>query len=597
MPQSGFTPLQIYSSSTASNVPSASNLVNSTQGAELAINIADGKLFYKDNAGVVQVLATKGAAQNSISFGTTGLTPNTATQGAVTVAGTLITSNGGTGLTSFTAGDLPYYSTGTALSKLAIGTNGYILQSNGSAPTWVIASSVIGGAGGSNTQVQYNSSGSLAGSANMTFSGTALALANDASISGLTVGKGGGAVSTNTAVGNGVMAATATGGLNTGVGYQALTSNTSGTSNTALGRQAGYALVTGTQNTAVGANAMDSGDASYSVAVGYTALSANSGSYNVAVGNAALKSNTTASNNTAVGYQAGYSTTTAASNCYFGYQTGYSLTASSGGNTFGGYQAGYTFNSTSNGFHAMYGYGAGYSVSTGLNNTLIGANSGYYISSGSKNTVLGSYNGNQGGLDIRTASNYIVLSDGDGNPRLVGASGGQITVGSNISAATSPKGDLNIQGSASTQTNLYLFKATQVEGYVGFVSGSNSNLYINTGSTMGSTGVYMTNGGTSWTSNSDERLKENLVPITDAVTKVNSLRSVIGNFIADENKTPRPFLIAQDVQSVLPEAVSTSEIDGTEYLGVSYTEVVPLLVAAIKELNAKVTALETKLGA
>ena len=59
MAQSGFTPLQIYSSSTASNVPLAANLINSTQGAEMAINIADGKLFYKDASGNVQVLASK----------------------------------------------------------------------------------------------------------------------------------------------------------------------------------------------------------------------------------------------------------------------------------------------------------------------------------------------------------------------------------------------------------------------------------------------------------------------------------------------------------------------------------------------------------
>ena len=71
-------------------------------------------------------------------------------------------------------------------------------------------------AGGSNTQVQYNSSGALAGSANMTFSGTALTLANDASISGLTVGKGGGAVATNTAVGLTAINASATGDNNTG---------------------------------------------------------------------------------------------------------------------------------------------------------------------------------------------------------------------------------------------------------------------------------------------------------------------------------------------------------------------------------------------
>ena len=48
----------------------------------------------------------------------------------------IVTTYGGTGLTSYTAGDLPYYATGAALSKLGIGTNGYILTSNGTAPTW-----------------------------------------------------------------------------------------------------------------------------------------------------------------------------------------------------------------------------------------------------------------------------------------------------------------------------------------------------------------------------------------------------------------------------------------------------------------------------
>ena len=50
----------------------------------------------------------------------------------------IVTTYGGTGLTSYTAGDLPYYSSGTALSKLGIGANGYILTSNGTAPTWAV---------------------------------------------------------------------------------------------------------------------------------------------------------------------------------------------------------------------------------------------------------------------------------------------------------------------------------------------------------------------------------------------------------------------------------------------------------------------------
>jgi hypothetical protein len=51
------------------------------------------------------------------------------------------------------------------------------------------------------------------------------------------------------------------------------------------------------------------------------------------------------------------------------------------------------------------------------------------MTTGSKNTILGAYSGNQGGLDIRTASNYIVLSDGDGNPRGVFDGSGNLLVG------------------------------------------------------------------------------------------------------------------------------------------------------------------------
>lgn len=108
MAQTGYTPILIYSSSTASQAPAAGNLTNSTLGSELAINITDGKLFYKDNAGAVQVIAWK-------------TTPTTA---------------GGTGLTSYTAGDLLYYASGTALTKLAIGATGRWLGSSGTAPQW-----------------------------------------------------------------------------------------------------------------------------------------------------------------------------------------------------------------------------------------------------------------------------------------------------------------------------------------------------------------------------------------------------------------------------------------------------------------------------
>jgi hypothetical protein len=117
MAQTGYTPILIYSSSTASNLPSASNLTNSTLGSELAINITDGKLFYKDNANAIQVIGWK-------------TTPTTA---------------GGTGLTSYTAGDLLYYASGTTLTKLAIGASTTIMTSSGTAPQWSAASGITVG--------------------------------------------------------------------------------------------------------------------------------------------------------------------------------------------------------------------------------------------------------------------------------------------------------------------------------------------------------------------------------------------------------------------------------------------------------------------
>jgi hypothetical protein len=58
MAQTGYTPISIYYSATASNTPTAGNLV----AGELALNNNDGKLFYKDSSGVVQTIATKATA-------------------------------------------------------------------------------------------------------------------------------------------------------------------------------------------------------------------------------------------------------------------------------------------------------------------------------------------------------------------------------------------------------------------------------------------------------------------------------------------------------------------------------------------------------
>ena len=111
----------------------------------------------------------------------------------------------------------------------------------------------------------------------------------------------------------------------------------------------------------------------------------------------------------------------------------------------------------------------------------------------------------------------------------------------------------------------------------------------------GSGGVVLNAGATSWVAASDERIKDIIEPITNAVEKVVSLRAVIGKYKSDEKGTRRSFLIAQDVQSVLPEAVI--EVDEIKTLGIAYTDTIPLLVAAIKEQQAIIKSLQDRITA
>jgi hypothetical protein len=134
MAQSGFTPVQLYRSTTAAAVPLAANLA----AGELAINLTDEKLYFENASGVVKVLAdsTYVGTVTSVaaSGGTTGLTftgsPITSS-GTLTLSGTLAATNGGTGQSSYAIGDLLFASTTTALSKLADVATGNALISGG----------------------------------------------------------------------------------------------------------------------------------------------------------------------------------------------------------------------------------------------------------------------------------------------------------------------------------------------------------------------------------------------------------------------------------------------------------------------------------
>ena len=99
----------------------ATSAVTFKAAGQTGVSIAVGEkaFVYYNGTDYVKVASSTADGVTTISFGSTGLTPNTATSGAVTVAGTLAVANGGTGLTAGTSGGVPYYSASGVIASSA----------------------------------------------------------------------------------------------------------------------------------------------------------------------------------------------------------------------------------------------------------------------------------------------------------------------------------------------------------------------------------------------------------------------------------------------------------------------------------------------
>jgi len=499
MAATNYTPISLYYSATATNVPLAANLV----AGELAINTNDGKLFYKDSSGVVQVMASKAGSVNVSSFsaGSTGFTPSTATTGAVTLAGTLATTNGGTGLTSFTSGGVVYASSSSALTT-------------GSALTFDGANLGIGTSlPQARLSVQYADSAPT--SSGTIFSGVVFQYSAGGSALNMGTSSGGYAYF-NSAFAN-----------NAGVGQayrfyqgatQAMTLDASGNLGIGTSSPGSY-----------GKLAVFSGATANTAFLDSTAASAYSAGSNFAGSVLTLRSGANATGNA----------------------TGIRFASNANG-AFEGLFA-YVQNASAYGDFVWQGYNGSYAERMRLDssgNLLVNGTSS--VSSASKIQVF--VNGGNG------ATGYI----------------GSFHSGSNLANQSA--------GYMIGKTDLTMFSAYDGSG------NPRNNIYL----TAITNGVYLAANGTSWTSLSDARKKDIIEPIFNAANKVSQLRAVIGKYKTDEDGTRRSFLIAQDVQAVFPEAVDTND---PENWGVQYSDVIPLLVAAIKEQQALIESLTTRLSA
>jgi hypothetical protein len=433
--------------------------------AGTAITTGDENTFvgYATGDSITTASANTGVGYNALSANTSG-TQNSAFGNR---SGDAITT--GDGNTS--VGYFSLSSTTTANNNTAVGVDSLGLNSTGANNT-----AVGGDALRSNTTAPENVAiGYQAALDNTT--GRELVAVGERALTNNTT------ASYNTAIGRASMLTNTTGANNTALGWKSLYSNTTANHNTAVGYEALHDNTTGAAGTALGAYALaNSTTGNDNVATGYQALFTNTtGAFNTAHGSQALRGNTTSSNNVAVGYQSLYSMSSsgdANKSTAVGYQAGYSSThnldafgaqalysnttgilsvaigrqalysnTTASYNTAIGYKAGYT--ATVNGVNTFIGGTAG-EFTTGGGNTFLGYASGQLVTTGTQNTILGRYNGNQGGLDIRTSSGNIVLSDGNGNPRMRTDSSGNTAFGSqftNIGAISTSQAGITLGSS------------------------------------------------------------------------------------------------------------------------------------------------------
>lgn len=112
-------------------------------------------------------------------------------------------------------------------------------------------------------------------------------------------------------------------------------------------------------------------------------------------------------------------------------------------------------------------------------------------------------------------------------------------------------------------------------------------------------GIYWNGSSLAYNTSSDYRLKENIVDITDATTRVKQLQPKRFNFITDADTTVDGF-IAHEVSSVVPEAITgekdaVDENGNPQYQGIDQSKLVPVLTKALQEALIKIEELETRI--
>jgi hypothetical protein len=506
---------------------------------------------------------------NGIAFD--GSADITVPAAAGTLTGIIAIANGGTNSTDVaTAGGIGY-GTGTAHAYTGAGTSGQILSSTGAGvPTWVTPSGV---------SVPYT--GAIAAVDLGLF---------DLTVNSLTVGKGGGNIATNTAIGNAALVANTTGASNTAIGYTALSKNLGASQNTAIGSYALLENISGNSNTATGFQTLRNNTGSSNTANGASALGDNtSGANNTAIGQNSLRKNISASNNTAIGYNSLYYNTDGTNNTAIGVSALLANTSGSNNTATGLYALSANTSGSNNTATGNYALGAN---TTGTINTAIGNNALRYNAFSSYNTAIGYYslfytNPSQNGTPptITTGSNTgIGYYSGVNN-----------TTGTNNTFIGNYSGTINTTGTYNTfignGANASLNYLTNATAIGNGASASASNTI-----TLGNSAIATLRAQvTSITSLSDRRDKTDIITISEGLDFIKQLKPVSFTWnMRDKAKVgiKSAGFIAQDLLALQQKSAIGNNLDlvsqeNPDKLEARYSNLLPVIVKAIQEESAQ----------
>ncbi|MDB5478741.1 MAG: tail fiber protein, partial [Alphaproteobacteria bacterium] len=220
-------------------------------------------------------------------------------------------------------------------------------------------------------------------------------------------------------------------------------------------------------------------------------------------------------------------------------------------NVFIGWSAGQNATGTNASENTFIGNAAGVAVTTGAYNSIMGSSAGQSTTTGASNTIIGM---NAGRLNT-TGSGNVYLGSGAGITSTTGNN--NILIGTGSTAPTAG-------------TSNYLNIGDGTNGSVLYGDLSTGNLTLK---------------GT-LTQLSDKRLKTDIAPLSGSLNKVLGLNGVSYHWKPGFKKDSREYVgfLAQDVQKIVPQVVYQNQRgDHQDYLSVSYEQLTPLLVEAIKE--------------